>query len=100
MFIRSGYSAHTRSSGMEDHHLAADVVRRLAHPASLHAGESGGPALALEAPCGEPIEANQVAFDGSLARHRDRLAQALEHEAVGIGADRDRSARVHDAVEF
>jgi len=66
---------------MEDHHLAADVVRRLAHPASLHAGESGGPALALEAPCGEPIEANQVAFDGSLARHRDRLAQALELKA-------------------
>ena len=68
--------------------------------ARCDAAEPGGRGLALELVGGQPVEADQVALDGSLARRRDRLAPALEHEPVAIGADRGRLARVHDAVEL
>ena len=50
MFIRSGYSAHTRSrrSGTEHHHRAADVVARLGDCVATGARQPDGDRLALE----------------------------------------------------
>src|ERR1700729_2459910 len=95
MFIRSGYSAHTRSSATEDHHLAARVVVRLVHAVTAGRREPGGGALALEILDRDLVQADEVLRDGSFPRPRNRLAPALEHEPAVIGAHRDRLARVN-----
>src|SRR5580704_19698363 len=98
MFIRSGYSAHTRSSATEDHHLAARIVRGLGHVLMPPRSEPGGGALALEILDRELVEVDQVLLDRPLARQGHCLAPALEHEPARVGAHRDRLARVHDPV--
>src|SRR5438445_6463087 len=99
MFIRSGYSAHTRSSGTEDHHLAPRVVLGRRHPSAPAAGESRRLPLALETPNGQAVEADDVVLDAPLAGRVHRLAPALQHEPGPVGADRDRLARVDDPVQ-
>src|SRR5438067_1267866 len=102
MFIRSGYRAHTLNvwSATEHHHHAADVVGSGLHRHSARGPQPGRARLPLESGGGEPVQTDHVAGGGSLTAPPDDLAYALEHEPVLLLADRDRLARVHDAVEL
>src|SRR5689334_3051394 len=101
MFIRSGYSAQTRSvSGTQDHYFAADVVVGRGHRASLIGSQSSGCGLALELGGDEAVEMDHVVFNCVSAFGRDRLAPALEQKAVVDRPHCGRLARVDDAVEF
>src|ERR1700729_1587406 len=102
MFIRSGYSAQTRSrrSGTEHHHLGADVFlgrRNLRQSARRQPGRSG---LALELLDAETIEMDPINLRRHLARGRHDLALAFELEPFALGADRGRAARVNDAADL
>src|SRR6185437_16792268 len=116
MFIRSGYSAHTRSSraisGTEHHHAAGDVLvggrqdaRRLLPQARLGA-------LAAEHRDGHEVELDQVALrlpggvPGALERPgRSRLVLAedpplaFDHDAPARLGHAERAAEVERAVD-
>src|SRR5438874_210279 len=98
MFIRSGYSAHTRSSGTEDHHLAARVVIGGRNTSAPGRGEAGRGSLALEPASSQAVQADDVVLDDPLARRGDRLAPALEHEPGAVGPHGGGLARVDEAV--
>ena len=59
-------------------------------------------AAASASSSGAVTRSRRIAFwlDGPVSGDRDPLAPALEHEPVGIGADRGRLAGVHDAVDL
>src|ERR1700760_4653658 len=98
MFMRSGYSAHTRSSGTQDHYLAPRVVLGRRHAPARPRREAQGGRLALESTCRQAVQKDDVVLDGPLAGGVDRLAPALEHEPGALGAHRRRLARVDDPV--
>src|ERR1700729_486427 len=102
MFMRSGYSAQTRSvggaSGTEHHHRAPDVVLggRDLHPAG--GPQAGGLALGLQDVGGDVVEVDEVLLGAQLTVGGDRLAAALEHEAVAVWPHGHWPAAVDDAV--
>src|SRR4051812_3069352 len=104
MFIRSGYSAQTRSvrpaSGTQHHHRRADVVVGLGDRARGLDAQPGIGALGLERRGLEAVEADDVLLDGPPARGVDGLADATDHGAVRLLADADRAAGVDDAVDL
>src|ERR1022692_3681911 len=104
MFIRSGYSAQTRSeapvSDTEQHHRATDVVpaRRDARPTRLtHSHRS---CLSLQLRRVEAIELDHVVLHRAPPVGGHGLPTTLQRETVTLGADRRRVARIHDAVEL
>src|SRR5690348_7235557 len=100
MFMRSGYSAQTRSSGTQHHHLAARIVlggRHVRPPAPLEAERNP---LALEPSHGQPVKADDVLLDGHVTLEAHDLATSLEHEAAPVRADRRRLARINDPVDL
>src|SRR4051812_45745651 len=100
MFMTSGYSAQTRSSGTEHRHLAADVVVGRRDRAARAGGEPERGRLALELGRGEPVEGDAVLRDLVRAVGADALAQSLEDERRALVADRHRTAGVDDAVDL
>src|ERR1700759_1520530 len=102
MFMRSGYSAHTRSvrsgSGTKHHHRAPDVLLGGGdlHPAGR--AQARGLALALEQVWIHAVEADEVALDAQLTVGGHGLASALKGEGVAFSAHGDRPAAVDDAV--
>src|ERR1700733_13865281 len=98
MFIRSGYSAHTRSvsSGMERHHHTRDV---LVSGRDLHPSRRLKPsirALAFQRLGRDAVKRHLVELDGQLTADADRLAPSLQHEALFAPADRGRATAVDD----
>src|SRR6266566_2319450 len=93
MFIRSGYSAHTRSAAplaTEDHYLRADVLGRLGDLAHVFGLEPVRGALR-----GQPRRRDGREVDGvvgrlALAGGRDQLAHALDPYAVVLEPHRHR----------
>src|ERR1700749_90261 len=103
MFIRSGYSAQTRSTGgtgTQQHHLAADVVVGRSDGRPPAATQSDALRLGLELVTGQAVEPDHVLLDRSRARRADPLAPALEHKPFAVGAHGRRQAPVHDAVDL
>src|ERR1700721_931604 len=102
MFIRSGYSAQTRSvgSGTERHHHARAVVvgRRNLRPA--RGPQPGIGPLTLHRLGGDAVETHFVELNGQLAAGTDRFAPSLEHEAAVALTDRGRATAVDDPVAF
>src|SRR5579859_5919392 len=102
MFIRSGYSAQTRSwcSGTKHHHSTPDVVdgRRDLFPPGRT--QSTGPRFALDLPGVHLIEPDPI----ELARHRavgaHNLTLALEDEAIAVSSNRRRAARIEHSIEL
>src|SRR5437660_5536614 len=98
MFMRSGYSAHTRSSGTENHHRAAHViVGGIDEPAPGHP-QPHTPRLVLEPMRAEAIQTDAVLLHGALAVGHHPFAPALEHESLLVSANCGRLAEVHRAL--
>src|ERR1700727_2645625 len=98
MFMRSGYSAHTRSvrgaSGTEHHHGAPDVVLGGGDLQPASRPQAGGLALALQDVGVHAVEVDEVLLGAQLTVGGNRLAAALEHEVIAVGAHRHRPAAV------
>src|SRR5437764_5848698 len=101
MFIRSAYSAHTRSaSGTEHHHHTADMVRGRRDRGSADRFQPGLRSLAFELVRRQRVDPDQVLFDGPPSVALDRLPAAFEHEAGSVLADRGGLARIDDSLEL
>src|SRR3954451_3032466 len=103
MFMRSGYSAHTRSvrplvSATQHHHRRADVLVRLGNRAGAVDAEPGRGALVLERRRLEVVEADEVLRDGALAGGVDGLADPADHGPLRLIVDGRGSAEIDDAV--
>src|SRR3712207_2554532 len=98
MFMTSGYSAQTRSSATEHHHLAADVLRRGGDRGARKDLEAGLAALVLERGRVEAVEPDDVLADLVAPVDADALAQALEDERAVLDAHGGGPAGVHDAA--
>src|SRR3954470_8474647 len=102
MFIRSGYSAHTRSvrSATEDHHRRADVDvggRDAPHRARLEAQRLG---LRLELLGVQAIETDDVVALRARAAGPVDLAQAVDGGAVALVDHGQRARRVAHAIDL
>src|SRR3954451_20798161 len=99
MFMRSGYSAQTRSSrSTEHHHTGADMLRGpIAMPGRL-ARKAGAGALGLERRCVDAVELDHVAAGVERPVGGDGLADALDRHAVPAVADGHRLGRVQPPV--
>src|SRR3954453_278451 len=99
MFIRSGESAQIRRrSATEDHHLTGDVLGGLGDVAQLLGLEVVDGRLLGEAARGDDRALDLVVGGYPLAVRADALAYALDPDAVGRDADRDRMRDVGPAV--
>src|SRR5579863_3742975 len=101
MFIRSGYSAQTRSvrgSGTEDHHLAADMLLGRRDAANRVGAEAGPLAGLLQTLNAEDVERDAIGARGAGALRVDGFAPALEHERVAVARDCGRLAEIGPAV--
>src|SRR5919201_4771311 len=102
MFIRSGYSAQTRSvrSATEHHHRRADIVDgRLQATRGLGAQAEGG-GLRCQGRGVEPVELDYVVGHRARAVARDDLADTLDRRAVAEVAHRDRAACVYAPADL
>src|SRR3954469_14457878 len=107
MFMRSGYSAQTRSvrpsrgpSATQHHHGGPDVGLGLGDRARALDPEARRLALGLERRGVEVVEADAILLDGEVAGRVDRLAQAADPRAFGFLVHGDRPARVDDPVDL
>src|SRR5436190_18993650 len=100
MFIRSGYSAQTRSwgSATEHHHHAADMIEGRVDHGPADRLQPSGSRLALKSGRTEAIEPDPVDLDGQAAGGSNDFTVALEHIPIVLGPHRGRSARVDHAV--
>src|SRR5919108_4225294 len=102
MFIRSGYSAQTRSvrSATEHHYRRADVVDgRLQATRGLGA-QAEGRGLRGQGRGVEPVELDDVVGHRPRAVAGDDLADALDRRAVAEVAHSDRAACVYDPADL
>src|SRR3954467_13442768 len=105
MFMRSGYSAHTRSvrplvSATQHHHRRADVLVRLGNPAGAVDAEPGRGALVLERRRLEVVEADEVLRDCALAGGVDGLADPAGHGPLQRIVHGHRAAGVDDTFDL
>src|SRR3954452_9979510 len=99
MFMRSGYSAQTRSSGgTQHHHLRADVLWGWLDVAGRLDRKAGVGALGLERRRVDAVELDDVAAGVEGPVGRDDLADAFDRHAVTAVAHGDRLGRVQPAV--
>ena len=88
MFIRSGYSAQTRSSRQPP--SITTTLPTWSSVGAITIAPGGSQAdrgrLALELGRGQPVEPDQVALGRQAPAGGDDLAAALEHEAVSPSA--------------
>src|SRR5215211_8960559 len=99
MFMRSGYSEQTRSSGdTQHHHLRADVLCGWLDVAGRLDRKAGAGALGLERRRIEAVELDDVAAGVEGPVGRDGLADALDRHAVAAVAHGDGLGRVQPPV--
>src|SRR5215216_5458947 len=100
MFMRSGYSAHTRRarSATHHHHGGAEMGVRLGDPGPRLGAEAGRGALRLELGGRERGQLYRVLGRAGAAVRGDRLADPLQHDDVAAGPDGDWEGEVAPAV--
>src|SRR5579884_301796 len=100
MFIRSGYSAHTRSSGTEDHHPARDVVDGRLDLPHAERSQARFPRLAFELGRRQAVELDAIVADLAPTVLVDDFAAALEDEMAGLEPHRGRLAAEQGPLEL
>src|SRR3954464_4271194 len=102
MFMRSGYSAHTRRvrSATEHRHRRADVVQRLGDAPRRLGPQAEGGGLGGQLVDVDAVELDDVVGDRAGPVARDDLAHALDGGAVAQVAYGDRAAGVDGAADL
>src|SRR5437764_5365847 len=100
MFISSGYSAHTRNSGTEQHHHAPDVFVSGRNLGAPRLAQTDQRRLALELAPGQSVQLDRVVADRPFAARADHLSPTLEHVVAAGCADRRGVAGVDRTVDL
>src|SRR5579884_3275589 len=101
MFIRSGYSAHTRSvtawSGIQQHHHAADVVGGGGDVHSSAWAQAGSLALLLQPLGADHVQGHALALHQASPTRGQTLSPTLNHHGASLQSDGGGLAAVHRA---